>query len=194
MSTTSGASGQEPAPTTGPDNTDGTGSTEQAKTPTPGTGEPDGSAGGGDRDSADDGDLSPEDLRAELSKVRREAAKYRTERNELRPLAEKARQAEEANKTELEKAQEKLAALEAENSEVKLTALRSRVASDKGVPAALLSGSTEEELTASADALLEFAGAKKEQTKAKGAPYVPSVGRGSGGDDRDALARQVLGL
>jgi hypothetical protein len=189
MSTITGATGQEPAPTTGPDT--GSDSTDKATTPAPSAGAKPGTE---DQGEADDGDLSPDDLRAALTKARKEAARYRTERNELRPLAEKARQVEEANKTELEKAQEKLAALEAEATEAKQSALRSRVASAKGVPESLLSGTTEEELTAAADALLEFAGTAKEQSKSKGAPYVPSVGRSSGGDDRDSMARQILGL
>ena len=45
-------------------------------------------------------------------------------------------------------------------------ALRARIAGEKGVPAGLLSGSTEAELLASADQLLEFKGAGQ----SKGAP------------------------
>ncbi len=43
--------------------------------------------------------------------------RYRTENKELRPLAERAKEAEEAGKSELQKAQERIAALEAEKQE-----------------------------------------------------------------------------
>lgn len=47
-------------------------------------------------------ELTREQLLKELASVRREAANYRTQRNELKPLAEKYQAAEEAKKTELE--------------------------------------------------------------------------------------------
>lgn len=49
---------------------------------------------------------TPEQLEAELAKVRREAAGYRTKLREVEPLAKKALEAEEANKTEAQRERE----------------------------------------------------------------------------------------
>lgn len=71
----------------------------------------------------------PEPFRKELEEARREAARYRVERNELRADAEAWRNQQEAEKTELQKATERLAsqedavkALEAENTRLRLAA------------------------------------------------------------------------
>lgn len=85
---------------------------------------------------------------------------------ELRAKAAKLAEIEEANKTESEKNAERLAAAEAKAAELESRALRSEVAAAKGVPSNLLTGSTREELEASADALIEFRGEQK--------PSVPS--------------------
>ena len=50
--------------------------------------------------------------------------RYRTENKELRPIAERAKEAEEAGKSELQKAQERIAALEAEKQGSVLAAAR----------------------------------------------------------------------
>lgn len=65
---------------------------------------------------------------------------------------------EDAQKTESEKQAERLAEFERENAELKSAKTRAEVAAAKGVPASLLSGSTQEELEASADALIAFRG------------------------------------
>lgn len=71
----------------------------------------------------------PEPFRKELEEARREAARYRVERNELRADAEAWRNQQEAEKTELQKATERLAsqeeavkALEVENTRLRLAA------------------------------------------------------------------------
>lgn len=135
--------------------------------------------------------LTREQLLKELASVRREAANYRTQRNELKPLAEKYQAAEEAKKTELEKAQERIKALEtqAETSQAEL--VRAKVAAETGVPAHLLPAGSQEDVTAAAQALVEWAG---KTTTPPTAPVVPGVGRTSNGDDRDAKARQILGI
>lgn len=56
--------------------------------------------------------MTIEDYKSALDKVRREAAKYRKENKELRPLAQRAKEAEEAGKSELLKVQERIAVLE----------------------------------------------------------------------------------
>lgn len=70
---------------------------------------------------------------------------------------------EDAQKTEAEKQAERLAEFERENAELKSAKTRAEVAAAKGVPASLLSGSTQAELEASADALLAFRGETQPQ-------------------------------
>lgn len=90
--------------------------------------------------------------------------------------ADKAKQFDEitdANKSAIDKAVDRAAKAEARAAEVEVRALRAEVAADKGVPADLLSGSTQEELEASADRLLAFRG--------KAVP--PDFGAGDRGGD-----------
>lgn len=92
--------------------------------------------------------------------------------DELRAQAAKLSEIEEANKTEAEKQAERLAAAEAKAAELESRALRSEVAANKGVPLSLLTGSSREELEASADALIEFRGEQKPS-----APSSSALGR-----------------
>lgn len=64
----------------------------------------------------------------------------------------------EAEKTEVQKAQERAAQLEKELGSERTARLRTEVAAAKGVPASSVSGSTREEMEAAADALLEWRG------------------------------------
>jgi hypothetical protein len=70
---------------------------------------------------------------------------------------------EEQNKTELQREKERADNAERLAQEANVKALRADVALDKGIPANLLSGSTKEELEASAEALLAFRGAQTKQ-------------------------------
>ncbi|MDO5535376.1 MAG: hypothetical protein Q4F65_12085 [Propionibacteriaceae bacterium] len=139
-------------------------------------------------------DVTVEQLQAELDKTRREAARYRTERNQYKPLAEKYQEAEDANKTEAQKAAERIAALEAENQQMALASKRVELAADSGVPAELLRGSTVEELAEHASALKEaFAQASTSNTPPAG---VVVAGENSGGtplQEADWLRKQLLG-
>lgn len=114
-------------------------------------------------------ELTLDQALAELEKARKQAARYRNERNELKPLADKHREAEEATKTEAQKASERIAALEAENQTMLLAAKRAELAASTGVPADLLRGSTIEELTEHAEAL-------KTALDAKAAEATPPAG------------------
>ena len=105
---------------------------------------------------------------AELDKIvgerlSRERAKYEGF-DELKAKAEKYDQMEEANKSELQKMSEKAQALETELNSLKKAAsireLRDKVAKETGVPASLLTGDTEEDCKAQADAIKEFANPK----------------------------------
>ena len=80
---------------------------------------------------------------------------------EYKSKAEKFDQLEEANKSELQKATERAQALEAELNSMKqaetIRTIKTKVATESGVPAELLTGTTEEECKGQADAILNFA-------------------------------------
>ena len=93
-------------------------------------------------------------------RLAREKAKYEGF-DELKAKAEKYDELEEANKSELQKASERVASLEAELESVRKTeevrAIRDKVATETGVPAVLLTGDTEETCTEQANAIKEYA-------------------------------------
>ena len=93
------------------------------------------------------GDVPPE-VKSALKKANEEAKNLRL----------KLKEYEDRDKTETERLTERLTAAERERDEVRTEALRLRIAHEKGLTprqAARLRGSSEEELTADADALLE---------------------------------------
>ena len=96
-------------------------------------------------------------IQARLDRERKKFGDY----DELKKAADRLKALEEANKTEAEKTAERLAAAEKRAAELESKALRAEVAAAKGVPAALLTGSTQEELEAAADALIAFRGEQK---------------------------------
>lgn len=84
---------------------------------------------------------------------------------DLKQAAARLKEIEDGEKSELQKAEDRIAALEkqtadleAEKQKAEHTALRSTVASEKGVPANMLQGTTKEELEAFADELIQFRG------------------------------------
>jgi hypothetical protein len=95
------------------------------------------------------------------SRLDRERKKLPTDYDELKAKAAKLAEIEEANKTESQKIADKLAAAEKRATELEGKALRAEVAAAKGVPVALLTGSTQEELEAAADALIAFRDVQK---------------------------------
>lgn len=109
---------------------------------------------------------------AELDKIvgerlSRERAKYEGF-DELKAKAAKFDEMEEANKSELQKMSEKAQALQSELDSMKKAAqirdIRDKVAQETGVPASLLTGDTEEDCTAQAEAIKEFANPKSYPT------------------------------
>ena len=108
-------------------------------------------------------------------RLKRERGKYQ-DYEALKQKAEQFDKLEEANKTELQKATEKATALEAELSAMKkneeIRILRDKVAKENGIPAELLSGSTEEECMAQAKALIAF----RESSSNTGYPSVRDGG------------------
>lgn len=124
-----------------------------------------------------------------VGKLRAEAAKYRTEAKANADAAAKLTAIEEANKTEAQKLADRLAAAEAKVAESELKAIRAEVAQAKGVPAALLTGSNVDELTAAADALIAFRGEVPQKL-----PVAPSAsGLGKVGEPVGAGAPQLTG-
>lgn len=102
-----------------------------------------------------------------------EARKWETRAKENTAAAKKLAAIEEASKSEAQKQAEALAALQQENEALKLSTLKAQVAASKGVPADLLSGSSQEELEAAADRLLAFKGSTPDP--------VPDFGAGDRG-------------
>lgn len=119
------------------------------------------------------------------------AKKAESKAKELEPLAAKAREAEEANKTELEKANGKVEGLTGENADLKAQVLRLQVALDNNVPADLvdrLRGSSEEELKKDAEELMKrLGGPSGTATDFGGGPREPAPA----GDMDSAIRRRA---
>lgn len=98
--------------------------------------------------------------------------------DELKAKAAKYDEAQEAAKTELERANERAAkaerALADAQAAIEHTELVAKVSKETGVPASLLHGSTEEELTASASAISDY-------VKASAPGYPRDKGGAAGG-------------
>ena len=145
---------------------------------------------GGDAPAAQDASAAAAEDTAKQVDWEAEARKWKelSRKNEsrMKENAEKARlydEAQEQGKTELQKALDKAAQAEARVKALEVQAVRAQVAAAKGVDADLLSGSTLEELEASADRLLAWRGAQVP----KGAPATDAGVRG----DEIRAARQL---
>lgn len=101
--------------------------------------------------------------------------------------AKRLTEIEEAQKTETQKQQEALEKAQNELAELTVAKTRAEVAAAKGVPAALLSGSTQEELESAADALLEFRG-ESPSPFPKADPSQGVKGTSGGGTNADKFA------
>lgn len=105
-----------------------------------------------------DGEFDPERAARLVANLRDESKKAKEELAELRlKLTEK----EDAEKTELQRIQERAERAEAELNATKSALLVAEIAKEYGVPADLLSGNTREEIEARAKALADWAGATK---------------------------------
>lgn len=114
-------------------------------------------------------------------RVGRLNAKY-ADYETLKDKAAKFDAAEEAGKTELQKANDRAAALQAELDGLKkaesVRALREKIAGEKKIPANLLTGDTEEACRAQADAIIAYAG-QSGYPKVRDGGEVPSKTDGS---------------
>lgn len=122
-------------------------------------------------------------------RLSRERQKHAKELEKFQKPAEDA-----SSSDELKALQEQLKALQEENASAKLQVLRSSVSSAKGVPQELLTATTEEDLNAQADAILEFA--KSSSAKAPSTPKENLKGGSaseSGEMSRDEILNRVRG-
>lgn len=109
--------------------------------------------------------------------------------------AQRLAELEAANKTEAEKQAEALAEAQSKLEELTRAKTRAEVAAAKGIPANLLAGSSQEELEASADALIAWRGSEA-PTRPVIDP-VPASGTGGGSQgksvDGNALYERATG-
>lgn len=134
--------------------------------------------------------FTQDELNAILAEDRRKTAEKYADYEDLKAKAEKHDQAEQENQTELQKAlaraekAEKLAETERAGREAaERQSLAATVASEKGVPASHIHGSTREELEKSADQLIAWRGGNEEQEKqpTRVGGYIPHSGTGQQG-------------
>jgi len=93
-----------------------------------------------------------------LAALQSEREARSTAERELAAARQKLQEIENAGKTEQQRVDDELAAKKAEIEQLTVAKTRAEVAAAKGVPVELLSGTTQAEVEASADALLKFKG------------------------------------
>ena len=112
--------------------------------------------------------FTQEEVNELMGKVRRETRDKFRDYEDLKKKADAYDEAQEASKSELEKAREESARaideLNALKAEKARSELRQKVSKETGVPADLISGDDEEAMTANAKAIAEYA--KKANTTA----------------------------
>lgn len=129
---------------------------------------------------------------ADLARERKSRQELQAQLKELAPLAAKARELEDAQKSESERLNDQLAALKAEANTAKAEALRLRVAAETGLPADLqefLVGDDEEQVRAQARKLMAATAAATDPRRP--APD-PTQGAKQGGTGTDQLTRADL--
>lgn len=132
------------------------------------------------------GTLSYEAALQALEKARRDAARYRTERNELRGDAEKWKEHEDTQKSELQRTLEKLAETEQQLAREQSAKLLLEVAATHGIKhedMALLGSGTKDELEARAARIKELYGSAHVAPPSQQPRQ--NLGSGSGVDDKE---------
>lgn len=134
-------------------------------------------------------------------RLAREREKYK-DYNALKSKAAEYDKQQEANKTELQKAQEQAEALRKELSglkeQEKVRSIRTKVSGETGVPSELLTGDSEEDCKAQAEAILKFAkgskypGIKETEHRKNTTTQTISTGDPSETDYRE-MAHQIFG-
>jgi NAD-specific glutamate dehydrogenase len=115
---------------------------------------------------------SSNDLSAEVEKWKAMSKKNEQRAKENLDKAKRFDEFEEANKTELERMLARAETAEKAVLDASARTLRAEIAATKGVPLELLSGTTQEELEASADSLLAFKGTMPKAATSEGAGNV----------------------
>ena len=137
-------------------------------------------------DNTEDKGFKPIDSQEDLDRIiekrlARERAKF-ADYEEVKAKAAKVDEIEEEKKSDLQRALDQIEALKAEAEQSKAAAAQAeravlveKVAASKGVPAKYLSGDSEDDLVASADAFLDDVSAI---AKPPQSGYVPTAGTG----------------
>jgi hypothetical protein len=132
-----------------------------------------------------------------LEAMKQRARDAEAQLKELKPLAEKARELEDAQKSELEKAQGKLTKAEQAAADANAKLLRFEVAQEKEVPAKLvplLTAKTKEDLEAQADLILENVKAGEESPDFNGGAREPAPDPKTPEEAHNETFLQALGL
>lgn len=114
-----------------------------------------------------DASTLPEWARQSLTKANQEAARYRTQVNELKPLADQFRALEESTKSETQRFAEAAEAAKRDAENARAEAIRYKAAATHGISADhfdLLGSGTEEEITARAEKLAALISAQQQPT------------------------------
>ena len=142
-----------------------------------------------------EGAQEPETFDAEyVAKLRKEAAKYRTEAKANAEAVKRLSDIEEQSKTDAQRQSERLADLEKRYADAEVRALRANIASEHGINAEdrdlFLTGADEETLTAQAKRL-----ADRESERKKRSNHVPNEGSNPQpqSDDRREFVRRLTG-
>ena len=115
-----------------------------------------------------------------VEKLRKEAAKYRTEAKANADAAKKLAEIEQANKTEAERQAERLAEAEERAKALEAKATRAEVASETGIPADILAGPED----TSPEAIKAFAERVVAYTEQAGKPRPPKPDANQGRTNR----------
>jgi len=96
-----------------------------------------------------------------------ESRKWENRAKENGSAAQRLAEIEDAKKSDEQKVTDRIAAAEKRAADLEVKATRAEVAAAKGVPVEMLQGSTQEELEASADALIAYKGIQPEAAQTK---------------------------
>lgn len=145
------------------------------------------------QESGDDKQFTPPSSQDEMDRIvearlARERAKF-AGYDDLKAKAERLDKLEDAKKTDEQRAAERIAQLEKENSVLTLSSAKARIAAEKGLDPDLLAGSTEDELTEHAEKL---AAAIKAAAPTTTAPRLPGEGSGQGSTQSTDWLRDAL--
>lgn len=100
-----------------------------------------------------------------LAALQSERDARKTAEQALAAAQKKLQEIEDKDKTDQQRADDELARTRRELADLTVAKIRAEVAATKGVPAALLTGSTQAEIEKSAEALVQFKGATPEPQK-----------------------------